>query len=319
MRQIALSYVMTTHDKLPLLREVMEQLLANVQPDEEIVVIDGASTDGSKEYLNGLYEQGLIHKFISEKDYGEAHGDNKGFLMAEGELIKLITDDDVFYYPGISECKKYMLQHPEVDLLFTDGLAYDSASLPLFFMGYESSYNKWQKQKTPFSFCGLGLMFRRKSLPLLGLFNTAIIPVDHEFSLRVSSTPAKIVLYTGICYTRILNPKSNSVLFGNKISEERNRLELFYRSRDLKDIWKRLVIIVLNNILGKIKKTPNIFKKLLFKTQTIKDKNTKNFPALCKPNELKDNLDLHYIFTTLAHRMANDIKREDAKFIDAKK
>ncbi len=36
-KEITLSYVLTTRNKLPYLKEVMKRLLENVQPDEEIV------------------------------------------------------------------------------------------------------------------------------------------------------------------------------------------------------------------------------------------------------------------------------------------
>ena len=42
MSEIKLSYVITTRNKLPYLKELMKWLLENVQADEEIVVADGA-------------------------------------------------------------------------------------------------------------------------------------------------------------------------------------------------------------------------------------------------------------------------------------
>ena len=87
MDKIKLSYVITTFNKLPYLKEVMRLLLQNVQPDEEIVIVDGASTDGTKEYLQNLYNEGLIQQLISEKDLGEAHGFNKALLLAKGDLV----------------------------------------------------------------------------------------------------------------------------------------------------------------------------------------------------------------------------------------
>ena len=47
MADIALSYVLTTYNKLPYLRQVLERLVAARQADEEIVVVDGGSTDAT--------------------------------------------------------------------------------------------------------------------------------------------------------------------------------------------------------------------------------------------------------------------------------
>ncbi len=116
-QNITLSYVLTTFNKLEYLKIVIGDLISNCKGDEEIIVTDGGSTDGSKDFLESLYNDGKIHQFISEKDSGEAHGFNKGILMANGIIIKLITDDDVFNYTVIKNCKNYLLKNSEIDIL----------------------------------------------------------------------------------------------------------------------------------------------------------------------------------------------------------
>ena len=118
-----LSYILTTYNKLDYLKITLPYLLAACYPDEEIVIVDGGSSDGTVEYLQALLDQKKIHYFISEKDFGEAHGTNKAFLAAKGQLLKIITDDDVFDFEALQRCKKFMLEHPSVDILGFDGYA----------------------------------------------------------------------------------------------------------------------------------------------------------------------------------------------------
>ena len=99
MSTVNLSWIITTRNKLAFLKEVLHRLLSDLHEDEEIIVVDGASTDGTVEYLTELHRQGLIHHFLSEPDHGEAEGFNKGMLLANGRLIKILTDDDAFYLP----------------------------------------------------------------------------------------------------------------------------------------------------------------------------------------------------------------------------
>ena len=190
MNQINLSYVITTRNKLLYLKEVMKRLIDNLQDDEEIVVIDGASTDGTVEYLTDLHKEGKIQQFISEPDRGEAHGYNKGFLMARGKLIKDITDDDAFYYPGIQECKKFMLEHEEIDVisgnsanLILEQIEVNSDDIENHFKILDDSeynYRQWLANGGTTWFIGLPLMIRKKSLALTGLYNTGAIQVDLE-------------------------------------------------------------------------------------------------------------------------------------------
>jgi glycosyltransferase involved in cell wall biosynthesis len=240
METIKLSYVITTFNKLKYLKFVMADLLENIQADEEIVVVDGGSKDGTQEYLKSLFDDGKIHQYKSEPDKGEAHGFNKGMLMAKGELIKILTDDDSFYYPGIWHCKNYMLENPNVDVL-----ASNVATTFLFndkTISFDESHNKyseaWSTSKIKnFPFIGLGIMIRRSSIPLTGLFNTTIKLVDSEFSLRVT-TNANFVWYTGVLGIRAGNINSNYHKFFKQIvNESRNNFR--YYSFDYYKIVKR--------------------------------------------------------------------------------
>jgi glycosyltransferase involved in cell wall biosynthesis len=229
--QITLSYVLTTYNKLKYLKLVIDDLISNCKYDEEIIVTDGGSTDGTKEFLESLYKDGKIHQFISEKDFGESHGFNKGILMAKGEIIKLITDDDVFCYEVIKNCKEYMLKNEKVEILNTNGGWASESNLTIteFTSIYEDfCKNNWLKNNHPFAHCALGIMFRRNCISKIGLFSVGITRSDAEFTLRFTSLNINFCWYTGNSYVRILNKDSNSNLFKVKIANETERLNAFY-------------------------------------------------------------------------------------------
>ena len=68
MNSINLSYVLTTRNKLPYLTYGLNNLIQNLQKDEEIIVVDANSNDGTVDFLKNLYKDGKIQQFISEKD-----------------------------------------------------------------------------------------------------------------------------------------------------------------------------------------------------------------------------------------------------------
>lgn len=217
MTDISLSYAITTRNKLPYLREVLGRLLLAVQDDEEIVITDGGSTDGTREYLSDLYRQGKIHYFTSEPDIGQGHGDNKAILAARGTLIKIIHDDDAFYYPGIRACKEFMLAHPEIDVLGAEGAGLNWLHGPVpHRTNYARRREQWVATKKKFSFCDLGLMIRRNSLPLLGLFHTGIRRIDYEYTLRITTGKAQLAWYTNPVWIRVLNPGREDHLSPNE-------------------------------------------------------------------------------------------------------
>jgi glycosyltransferase involved in cell wall biosynthesis len=191
MSQIKLSYILSTYNKLPYLKIVMDSLLKNVQEDEEIVITDGGSTDGTFDYLQDLLEQGKIQQFVSEKDKGEGHGYNKAFLMARGDLIKLIFADDIFYYPAIRSCRIFMEKNPSVDLMTGMAAMVDLGNGTSIYPinDFFEEFQKWQTGTYErFYSNGQSLLIRRSSLPLMGLFNNDLVYVDAEYTLRVSKT-----------------------------------------------------------------------------------------------------------------------------------
>jgi glycosyltransferase involved in cell wall biosynthesis len=235
---ITLSYIITTRNKLHLLRLVMARLLKQLQPDEEIVVVDGDSQDGTIQFLQQLYDCGKIHHFISEPDRGEAHGYNKGIFLAQGKLIKVITDDDVFFYPGIRICKEFMLAHPEIDLLATNGAVYDYwLAEPFTPISWSPQYREWMVNGEAFSFSGLGLMLRATSVAKIGLFQPGWAWTDAEYSMRVTSLGmANISWYTGYTFVRITNAQSNSVALGERVNLEGQILDWFYLGKEFEHI-----------------------------------------------------------------------------------
>jgi len=224
---------MATRNKLLFLRHTLPRLLANVQENEEVVIIDGASTDGTTEYLRQLHAIGKIDQFLSEPDHGEAHAFNKGLLLARGELLKVIVDDDVLHYPTIQRCKEYMLDNPAADVLGCDGGEFRwGLTEPAWWFCHVRDFEKWAQEGRAFNFSGPGMMLRRSSLPLLGLFHTGVLSIDGEYSRRISTLPVSIAWCSGMVYMHLLNPASNSHVHGKRIDAEAQRVKAFYNCED---------------------------------------------------------------------------------------
>lgn len=290
---IKISYILTTFNKLPYLKEVVSRLLENIRQDEEFIVVDGGSKDGTREYLQELYQQGLIHQFVSEPDKGEAHGFNKGMLMARGELIKVITDDDAFYYPMIRACKDYMLAHPEVDVMSAQtGLVNleDLSSISLY-DDCHANFMRWMETGQPGWFIGLPLLIRKKSLALTGLFHTGVVQVDTDFSLRIASFKVNIAWCTGLSAIRIENPQSNfrNLKQQNASQAEYIRMLFFYDKNIYGSLRKNLKYQT--NLEEIIKKPLRPIKNLILKLTghaTVPEKRTF---ALNQVSELKPSIE----------------------------
>lgn len=235
---------MTTYNKLAYIKITLPYLIEACKEDEEIVITDGGSSDGTKEYLTELYNQKKIHQFVSEKDFGEAHGTNKGMLMAKGELIKIITDDDVFDFKAIDVCKNFMLEN-RLDVFFSNGIGYDLGNGTSNEVKYEKSFYKWKSTKNCFFFCGISLLIRKESLAYLGLFNCSYVIIDFEYTLRITSMPIKLGFYKGKLFCNVSNPNSNSYKYRSRLYNEQIKLNKFYNYNSA-NLIQRLVHKVIN-------------------------------------------------------------------------
>lgn len=233
---VELSYLTATKNKLPYLKKGLERLISNKKENEEILIADGGSTDGTLEYLEGLKRAGKIDYFVSEPDYGESHALNKLFLIARGTLIKIINDDDAYYYPAIQDCKAFMLAHPDVDMLGMGGGSFKHETPSKLVVrqvaGYEENYRKWQKDRTPFEFAVLGIMFRRSSLPILGFWNLSFTMADTEYTFRVTAGNANVAWYAGSAFVYIKNQDGVTWVRQNRVANEIARLRKFYLDED---------------------------------------------------------------------------------------
>lgn len=75
------------------LKRTLDSLFSQVMNDFEIIVVDGGSTDGSKELL--LENQSRLAYWVAEKDGGIFNAQNKGIDQATGEYLLFLNSGDI--------------------------------------------------------------------------------------------------------------------------------------------------------------------------------------------------------------------------------
>ena len=247
---ISLSYIIVTRNRLAFLTITLNKLLSEIRPTEEIVVVDGNSTDGTQIYLQKLFDKGKIHQFISEPDKGQAHGWNKAMLLAKGLIIKKIIDDDIFDYNAIRKCADYMLKNPKIDIVISNDLVSNLSNYKkIEKTGRLTQFNQWKEGLKPsFTFGDVHLLIRRTSLSIIGLYHTGYIMMDWEYSLRISYLQTNIVYYTGYNALSVYHDQSISALKNEKhITDQGNRASVFYEyAGDRSEIstWSKIKIAI---------------------------------------------------------------------------
>lgn len=90
------------------LRKTIQSVVGQTYADIEYIVIDGGSTDGSKELIET--HQDKIHYWISEPDSGIYNAMNKGIRAATGDYLLFMNSGDCFLEPDtVSKAEKLMV------------------------------------------------------------------------------------------------------------------------------------------------------------------------------------------------------------------
>ena len=93
------------------LKKTIESVKNLICRDYEYIVVDGASTDGSLDIING--NSNFITKIITEKDNGIYDAINKGIRLAEGSLIGLVHSGDTILPDALTGLKELHEAHPD--------------------------------------------------------------------------------------------------------------------------------------------------------------------------------------------------------------
>lgn len=89
-----ISVIVPSFNQGQFIRETIESCLAQDYRPIEVVVIDGASTDGTLDVLHS-YDGVPEVRWLSERDSGPVEAVNKGFAMARGGIGLIQSADDV--------------------------------------------------------------------------------------------------------------------------------------------------------------------------------------------------------------------------------
>jgi hypothetical protein len=116
--QPQVSILMPLLNQACFLREALDSILAQSHSDLELIVIDGASTDGSLGILRDYAERDSRIRWSSAPDSGPAEAVNKAARQARGEVIGWLNSDDLYEPSAIEQALGYLRAHPDAMMVY---------------------------------------------------------------------------------------------------------------------------------------------------------------------------------------------------------
>ncbi len=105
------SIVTPSYNQSMFIEKTIRSVLMQDYPNIEYLVIDGGSTDKSKEIIR-RYENSLAY-WVSEPDDGQADAINKGWKRSTGDILAWINSDDYYEPNAVKNAVSLLQRYPD--------------------------------------------------------------------------------------------------------------------------------------------------------------------------------------------------------------
>lgn len=180
-----ISIVTAVYNRVDCIRRAVDSVNHQTWGDIQHVVVDGASTDGTRELLKTILPATAL--FISEPDRGIYDAINKGISRSDGDVIGLLHSDDVFADAQVlSKVALAFEQDPSLDMLYGDIDFYDAAQPGRRTRVYSSRRFTPERLASGWMPAHTSVFLRRRVFERHGLYRTDYrIAGDFEYMARI--------------------------------------------------------------------------------------------------------------------------------------
>ena len=180
------SIIIPTYNRLLMLKEAVESVLAQDFEDFELIIVDDGSTDETGNEIKRY--GGRVRLLQHSENRGVSAARNEGILRSRGKYIAFLDSDDLWVKGKLKIQVAFLDDNPQYPLCYTDEIWIRKGRRvnPRF---KHAKYSGWIFEKC-LPLCTISpssAMMRKTLFPKAGLFDEAF-PVceDYDFWLRVS-------------------------------------------------------------------------------------------------------------------------------------
>jgi GT2 family glycosyltransferase len=115
MASVRLSVIIVTYNSRATLWPCLRSLWPQVGADDEVIIVDNASSDGTLDDLDAAFPG--VRLIRNPRNVGYASGNNVALREARGECVLLLNPDVVLEPNALQVALTYLAQHPDVGIL----------------------------------------------------------------------------------------------------------------------------------------------------------------------------------------------------------
>jgi glycosyltransferase involved in cell wall biosynthesis len=111
---LKLSIIIPTYNRLELLKNTIQSILIQNNPNWELIVVDNNCTDGTREYVQGIMKDNHKVRHVKEIRQGLSYAKNAGAYNANNDIIAFIDDDEWADPEWVDQILKVFIENANV-------------------------------------------------------------------------------------------------------------------------------------------------------------------------------------------------------------
>ncbi len=241
-KQPLVSIIIPCYRHETFLDDCLNSILAQTYPNIELLICDDCSPDHSYEKILS-YQERLDAKFDrvvilkNEVNCGVTKNVNRMLKLAKGEFVKTLASDDCLAPDAILEMASYLFEHPQVDVVVSNGIKVPEEQHYPNFSGSDvytespdfSEVGFFQRVAYCNEISAPAAMVRMSVYETFGMYDENVKVEDFEFWLRIlKQNEAKFAFLDQKLIFYRINQNSMSSLTAN--ANLANRRRLIHRS-----------------------------------------------------------------------------------------
>lgn len=178
-----ISVVTPSLNQARFLAEAIESVAGQSRPPLEHVVVDGGSTEGTREVLKRYAD--LPHlRWVSEPDRGQSDAINKGVALARGDVVGWLNADDRYVPGALAAIADAFGRYPDADVVYGSGARIDEAGRVIKQVP-ATSFDR-RRIRSAFFVVQPSMFFRRATFLRVGGLTVSVhFCMDWEFLLKL--------------------------------------------------------------------------------------------------------------------------------------
>lgn len=192
--------IILTYNKAHLISESIQSVFAQKFTNVEIIVIDDASTDNTKDYLAPFLKNKQIRLIQNKNNIGISKSRNYGVSLAKGKFVAMLDGDDVWLdCDKLTKQVEYLEENPECGAVGTWLIQIDEYGRNVKKIAYKEKDEFLRKSilyRNPIAHSSV--LFRRDIVQSVGGYDNSLATMeDHDLWLKIGvhNTIATLPIY----------------------------------------------------------------------------------------------------------------------------